>query len=429
MRMDVKHRSMWGVWIILSVAVLVALGVGLYFIVKHFTKKSCNCPNGCDKNGKCKVQPASANSTWNPTTKSTGKNHLKKLLQNSNDQSVNVQSLNGEIQESVLTCALQKIMLIYKNPQDFINALNKPNMIPSLINIVKDCMKGTPADPNVCNPACKPGQKCVNKRCVDPPDPNVCNPPCKPGDKCVNKRCVSVNPPDPTKVCNPACNIGEICIQNGCVPHRWTTSFSNTFRDDMISDVQKKLPINKDIATCIIEGLKKQYPNPQKMMNENQDTIQNLFNNLYTQCTAKPLPPQNTCNITISDTCISKGQAARNRGLDCGDTINECMTSGGASFSDDCIQELERISGETCENMKRYRPRKRPTPLPSDTVSYCITENGTCVCKNDSRANVPQGYTFSAGEGCEEQGGCFEDEGTKGMYCNGGITELSLGIY
>lgn len=424
MRMDGKHTSMWGVWIILSAAVLVALGVGLYFIIKHFTKckpdcsgnkcndgcgKSCNCPNGCDTNGTCNAPPTTVNSSWNPITKSTGKNQLKRLLQNSNDQSLNIhlQNVNGQIQEPLLNCLLDKIMSIYKNPQDFIKALNNPNMIPSLINIAKDCMKGTPADPNVCNPGCKPGQKCVNKLCVDPPDP--------------------------TKVCNPVCNIGEICIQNGCVPTTWTRSFYKKFRDGMIDDVEKTIPINKDIATCITDGFKSKYPNPQKMMNENPDTIQKLFGDLYTKCSKTPQPPPpnppNSCNITISDTCISKAQDARNRGLDCGDTINSCMTSGGASITDDCLHELERISGETCEHMKRYRPRKRPTPLPSDTVSYCVTENGTCVCKNDSRANVPHGVFFSSGNGCEEQGGCYEDEGNKGMYCNGGITELSSGIY
>ena len=314
-----------------------------------------------------------------------------------------MQSVNGQIPESVLTCALQKIMLIYKNPQDFINALNKPNMIPSLINIVKDCMKGTPADPNACNPPCKPGQKCVNKTCV------------------------SIDPPDPTKVCSPACNIGEICIQNGCVPPTWTRSFSNKFRDDMISDVQKSLPINKDIATCIIEGLKKQYPNPQKMINENQDTIQNLFNNLYKMCTDKPQPPQNPCNIYISDTCKSKGQAARNRGLDCGDTINECMTSGGASFSDDCIQELERISGETCENMKRQKPGKGgnsaqvyyycnpaiPDPTNSDAC-------GTCTSVSDIN-KIPEHFYHATD--CGDLDNC-EDE----MYCKP-VPELSSGIY
>jgi hypothetical protein len=399
MRMDGKNTSMWGVWIILSVAVLVALGVGLYFIIKHFTKckpdcsgqkctdgcgKSCGCTHGCE-GGKCKNPPATVNSTWNSTTKSTGKNQLKKLVQNSNDQNLNsqLQSVNGQIPESVIECALKKIMDIYKNPQDFIKALNNPNMLQSLITIVKNCMK-TPVDP-----------------------------------------------PDPSKVCNPVCNIGEICIQNGCVPRTWTTSFYNKFRDGMIADIQKTLPINKDIGTCITDGFKSKYPNPQKMMNENPDTIQSLFGDLYTKCSKTPQPPQpNPCNITISDTCISKGQDARNRSLDCGDTINSCMTSGGANITDDCLHELERISGETCEHMKRYKHRRKSTPLPSDTVSYCVTQqNGECVCKNDIRANVRDGVFLSAGTDCEEQGRCYEDERNKGLYCNGGITQLSSGIY
>ena len=91
------------------------------------------------------------------------------------------------------------------------------------------------------------------------------------------------------------------------------------------------------------------------MVNENQDTIQNLFNNLYTHCSRKPKPPQNPCNITISDDCKSKGQDARNRGDDCGDTINACMTSDGA-ISDDCIGSLENISAYTCSEMTQHKP-------------------------------------------------------------------------
>jgi hypothetical protein len=400
--MDGKHTSMWGVWIILSVAVLVSLGVGLYFIIKHFTKckpncsgnkcndgcgKACPCAHGCDTNsGKCKASlTTTVNSTWNSTTKSTGKNLLKRLLQNSNDQVLNnqLQKVNNQIPESVIECALKKIIDIYKNPQDFIKALTNPNMLQSLITIVNDCMK------------------------------------------------IPVDPPDPSTVCNPVCNIGEICIQNGCVPTTWTRSFYNKFRDGMIADVEKTIPINKNIASCITDGFKSKYPNPQKMMNENPDTIQSLFGDLYTKCSKTPQPPQpNPCNITISDTCISKGQDARNRSLDCGDTINSCMISGGANITDDCLHELERISGETCEHMKRYKPRRKSTPLPSDAVSYCVTQqNGECVCKNDIRANVRDGVLWSAGHGCEEQGGCYEDEGNKGLYCNGGITQLSSGIY
>jgi hypothetical protein len=378
---------MWGVWIILSAAVLVGLGVGIYFIVKHFTKKRCNCQNGCDKNGKCKSPPATVNSTWNPTTKSTGKNQLKKLVQNSNDQNLNsqLQSVNGQIPESVLSCALEKIMLLYKKPQDFINALNNQKLIPSIIQIVKDCMKGTPVDPNACNPPCKTGQKCVNKTCVP------------------------VNPPDPTKVCNPACNIGELCIQNGCVPRTWTTSFYNTFIDGMISDVQKTLPINQDIATCITDGIKKQYPNPQKMAIENQDTIQNLFNNLYKMCTQNPRPPhrrphrppQNPCSITISDTCKSKGQDARNRGLDCGDTINACMTSDGA-ISDDCLGSLENISAYTCSQMTRYKPG-RHSDDGDKGFYYCNPPDdnnskgcGSCMFVTD-KSQVPQDFPYVEG--------------------------------
>jgi hypothetical protein len=401
MRMDGKHTSMWGVWIILSVAVLVALGVGLYFIIKHFTKckpdcsgqkctdgcgKSCGCTYGCD-GGKCKNPPATVNSTWNSTTKSTGKNHLKRLLQNSNDQ-----VLNNQIPESVIECALKKIMDIYKNPQDFIKALNSPNMLQSLITIVKNCMKDSPVDPST--------------------------------------------------VCKEKCKIGESCLQNECIPNTWTTEFYNKFRDSLFSDPifnQKGMNMNKHIASCITDGMKRKYSNPQRMAKElDVDTIVTMLKNLYTQCTksdphphSRPhRPPQNPCNITISDECIRKGQDARNHGDDCADTINECETSGGVTITDDCLHELERISGETCHNMTRHKPRRHPNRLPSDAVSYCVTQqNGECVCKNDIHANLPAGVLFSVGNGCEEQGGCYEDEGNKGMYCNGGITELSSGIY
>jgi hypothetical protein len=382
--MDGKHTSMWGVWIILSVAVLVALGVALYFIIKHLKRckpdcsgqkctdgcgKSCGCKYGCDS-GKCKTKPASGsatvNSSWNPTTKSTGKNHLKRLLQNSNDLVLNnqLQNMNGQLPESVIECALKKIMDIYKNPQDFIKALNSPNMLQSLITIVKNCMKESP-----------------------------------------------VNPPDPSTVCKEKCKIGESCLKNVCIPNTWTTEFYNKFRDNLISDPifnQKGMNMNKHIASCITDGMKRKYSNPQRMAKElDIETIVTMLKNLYTQCTkSDPHPhsrphrhphPQNNCNITISDECIRKGQDARNNSGDCVDTINKCEIIGGGTITEDCQDELRRISAETCHNMIKHKPRRHTDEKgwyycnpPDDNGSE---ECGSCVFVTDSDYNqIPKGY-------------------------------------
>lgn len=415
MRMDGKHTSMWAVWIILSVAVLAAIGVGLYFIVKHLTKckpdctgnkcndgcgKSCNCANGCDINGKCAPQttpPAVQASTWDDNlTKMKKKKQLKTLLEKSNGQ---IQGLNGlpnqglkdNLTEAVLSCVLIKIISIYNTPKDFDDALNNPNMLQYLISIANDCIK-------------------ANK-----PDPNVCSPPCKPGDKCVNNKCT-----DPSTVCRPKCNIGEICKENKCVPPKWTSSFYNTFRDGMISDIEKtSLPINKDIATCIIDGFKSKYSNPQKMIEEDENTIQELFTNLYTKCTKKPPhrppppPPRNSCNVTISDSCKSKGQNARNHNFDCGDTITSCMISAGANTSDDCLRQLDDISSYACSQMKRQKPGN---PQPSDNVAYC---DGCNVCKTIPHKNLPEHTEYSTG--CEFLN-CAAN-------CGQSVTQLSVGIY
>lgn len=420
MRMDGKHTSMWGVWIILSVAVLVSLGVGLYFIIKHSKRckpdcsgqkctdgcgKSCGCTHGCD-GGKCKNPPTSAavNSSWNSTTKSTGKNHLKRLLQNSNDQ-----VLNNQLPESVIECALKKIMDIYKNPQDFIKALNSQNMLNSLITIVKNCMKESPVDP-----------------------------------------------PDPSTVCKEKCKIGESCLKNECIPNTWTTEFYNKFRDNVFSDPifnQKGMNMNKHIASCITDGMKRKYSNPQRMAKElDIDTIVTMLKNLYTQCTKEhPHPhsrphsrphrhphPQNPCNITISDECIRKGQDARNNDDDCVDTINECEIIGGGTITQDCQDELRRISAETCHNMTRHKPRRHRHG--DEGYYYCNPAVpdfsnkracGSCMFVTDED-QVPEGFPRARGViGPDGNPNCSDlDFCQDKMYCHPEPnTQLSSRIY
>ena len=426
MRMDGKHTSMWGVWIILSVAVLVALGVGLYFIIKHFTKKHCDCPNGCDDSGKCK--PAPSNSIWNASTKTIAKNKLKTLLQSSNDlQNSNdlrdLQNSNDQIPEYVLTCALEKFMSIYKTPQDFMNSLNRDKT--SLIKIMQNCMKkGGNPDPNVCDPACKHGEKCTNKKCVRI-DPNVCDPACKHGEKCTNKKCV---PSDPSKVCNPPCKYGESCIKNGCLPSKWTSEFYNTFRNDMIADVKQTMHINKHIATCITDGFKRKYSNPQKMANETKDNIDDLFGDLYTECGQQPPPPppSNSCDITISDSCMSKGQNARNRGDSCEYVIDSCMSNVLPPTTDptyeDCLRQLENISSYACDNMKRQKPGPGPPRKPE--VWFCAKNaDGTCGQCTISTPENPAPPHVPIGPDCQSLESCSDD-----MYCTP-LPEFSLGIY
>ena len=58
-----------------------------------------------------------------------------------------------------------------------------------------------------CDPACEPGEDCVNGIC----EPKVCEPACNPySESCVNGECVA-------KVCEPACDpVSEICVRGVC---------------------------------------------------------------------------------------------------------------------------------------------------------------------------------------------------------------------
>jgi hypothetical protein len=219
MRMDVKHTSMWGVWIILSIAVLVALGVGLYLIIKHFTKKHCkpDCTKKCGPNsdgcgGSCKCPQEI--STWNSQTINKAKTSLQQVAKNH----------VGTITDDVLRCAFQKIMYKYKTLKDFMNDLNNKKVMPSLIQIVKDCMKISPVDPSN---SCQPGEKFIDGKCV---------------------------------------------------PSDWKNiSFNEMLKKSLMSNPNRK--IDNEKADCILTKLMTVYPNPQIMVQKQDSTVLNTFIN------------------------------------------------------------------------------------------------------------------------------------------------------
>ena len=444
MRMDEQNTSMSG-WIILSAAVLVALGVGLYFIVKHLNrckpncsgdkcedgcgKKCSTCKTGCDKHGKCKHTAAPTEkptptptstgaqliSTWNnPVIQTTHKNKIKTLLSKGSNGAN--QNLNGPITDSVLSCVLAKIINMYKKPADFDAALSNPAILTVLIKIVNDCINGTTTDPTQ-GPTQGPTRR---------PKPTI----------------------DPNTVCDPECDREERCIQKGCVPRTWTREFYNNFRDSMMSDPAfKKIgggtPISKHLANCITDSFKNKYNNPQKMVDDldDPDALIKLFKNFHTKCTQVHPPPPNPCGITISDSCKSKGQNKVNRGfLGCDDEIIDCEGGAGGTISDDCLDSLRDIASYTCDNMIRHKPGRHDddrddrdkgwyycnAAVPDSTNPYA-PPCGSCMFVTD-RSQVPAGHPTVPGVldadgrlNCEGVNYCADS-----MDCNLPITS---GIY
>lgn len=68
--------------------------------------------------------------------------------------------------------------------------------------------------PQTCNPACGPNQRCEQGQCVDNADPNACNPACGTGQTCQNGQCIQTTNPN---TCSPACGPNQRCEQGQCV--------------------------------------------------------------------------------------------------------------------------------------------------------------------------------------------------------------------